>query len=80
MVAEIKPEFGYERAWCFRAHTGFTALGLRKRQRGEAGSTPDGIGINGYVKKKEGKKKKKKQTLTVQRNTNSVRLHSLTAV
>eukprot|EP00729_Bicosta_minor_P018260 gene18260-27793_t len=49
MVAEIKPEFGYERAWCFRAHTGFTALGLRKRQRGEAGSTPDGIGINGVI-------------------------------
>lgn len=59
MVAEIKPEFGYERAWCFRAHTGFTALGLRKKQRGEAGSTPDGIGINGYVKKKEREKRKK---------------------
>lgn len=79
MVAEIKPEFGYERAWCFRAHTGFTALGLRKRQRGEAGSTPDGIGINGYVKKNRGKKKKR-TALTVQRNTNSVRLYSLTAV
>ena len=47
VVAEIKVEFGYERAWCFRANTGFTALGLRKRQRGNAGSTPDGIGING---------------------------------
>jgi hypothetical protein len=45
VVAEISPAFEYERAWCFKSLTGFTALGLRKRTGGGEG----GGGINGVI-------------------------------
>ena len=30
VIATISPLFGYERCWCYRSSTGFTALGLKR--------------------------------------------------
>ena len=52
-AAVIQKSFGYERAWCFKASTGFTALGMRRCQEAGQGQGmlqgSQGQGINGVI-------------------------------